>query len=72
MADTTLLMSQIKTLEAQLRVLYAQIKPSVEPASEAPHTLASLEGLLQGQVDHTEAEIDTILYGCNSHTEQTL
>lgn len=62
MADTTLLMSQIKTLEAQLRVLYAQIKPSVEPASEAPHTLASLEGLLQGQVDHTEAEIDAILY----------
>ncbi len=62
MAETTLLISQIRTLEAQLRVLYAQVKPSVSPASDDTGTLASLEGLLQGQIDHTEAEIDAILY----------
>ncbi len=60
MADATLLMSQIKTLEAQLRVLYAQVKPSSELGCH--HTLADLEGLMHGQVDHTAADIDAILY----------
>lgn len=62
MADVTLLMSQIKSLEAQLRVLYAQINPSTQSGSGEIQTLASLEGLLHGQSDHSEADIDAILY----------
>jgi hypothetical protein len=62
MTNPTLLRSQIKSLEAQLRVLYALVQPSTTSASKEVYSLADLEGLLQGQTDTTEVDIDAILY----------
>ena len=62
MTDPTSLRSQIKSLEAQLRVLYALVQPSTTSASKDVYSLAELEGLLQGQTDTTEVDIDVILY----------
>ena len=62
MTDPTSLRSQIKSLEAQLRVLYALVQPSTTSASKDVYSLAELEGLLQGQTDTTEVDIDAILY----------
>ena len=62
LTDPTSLRSQIKSLEAQLRVLYALVQPSTTSASKDVYSLAELEGLLQGQTDTTEVDIDSILY----------
>jgi hypothetical protein len=62
MTNPTSLRSQIKSLEAQLRVLYALVQPSTTSASKDVYSLADLEGLLQGQTDTTEVDIDAILY----------
>ena len=62
LTDPTSLRSQIKSLEAQLRVLYALVQPSTTSASKDVYSLAELEGLLQGQTDTTEVDIDVILY----------
>jgi hypothetical protein len=59
--NPTSLRSQIKSLEEQLRVLYA-LAPPTTSASEGAYTLADLDGLLHGQTDTTEAEIDAVLY----------
>jgi len=56
------LRSHIKSLEEQLRVLYALVQPSATLAPEAVYALADLEGLLRGQTDTTETDIDAILY----------
>ena len=62
MTNPTSLRSQIKSLEAQLRVLYAWVQPSTTSASKDVYSLAELEGLLQGQTDTTEVDIDAIRY----------
>lgn len=62
MANPTLLRSHIKSLEEQLRVLYALVQPSTTSASKDVYSLADLEGLLQGKTDTTDMDIDTILY----------
>ena len=62
MNNPTLLRSHIKSLEEQLRVLYALAQPLTTSESEGVYTLADLEGLLQGHTSTTEAEIDAILY----------
>ena len=62
MTDPSSLRSQIKSLEAQLRVLYALVQPSTTSASKDVYSLAQMEGLLQGQTDTTEVDIDAILY----------
>ena len=62
MTNPTSLRSQIKSLEEQLRVLYALVQPSTPSASKDVYALADLEGLLQGQTDTTEMDIDAILY----------
>jgi hypothetical protein len=58
----TSLRSQIKSLEEQLRVLYALAPLPATSGSEGAYTLADLEGLLHGQTDTAEAEIDAVLY----------
>ena len=62
MTNPTSLRSQIKSLEEQLRVLYALVQPSTTSASKGVYSVADLEGLLQGQTDPTEGDIDAILY----------
>ena len=62
MADATALLSQIKSLEEQLRVLYAQVQPHATCELEGAYTMADLEGLLHGQADSTQAAIDAVLY----------
>ena len=56
------LRSHIKSLEEQLRVLYALAQPLTTSESEGVYTLADLEGWLHGQADTTEAAIDAVLY----------
>jgi hypothetical protein len=70
MTNPTLLRSQIKSLEAQLRVLYALVQPSTTSASKEVYSLADLEGLLQGQTDTTEVDIDAILYQGSSDRDE--
>ena len=62
LTNPTSLRSQIKSLEEQLRVLYALVQSSTTSASKNMYSLADLEGLLQGQTDTTEMDIDAILY----------
>ena len=62
MTNVTSLLSQIRSLEEQLRVLYAQVQPHTVSEPEGAHTLADSEGLLHGQVDSSEAAIDAVLY----------
>jgi hypothetical protein len=62
MNNPTSLRSHIKSLEEQLRVLYALAEPLTTSDSEGGYTFADLEGLLQGQANTTEADIDTVLY----------
>ena len=62
MTNPTSFRSQIKSLEEQLRVLYALVHPSTTSASQDVYSLAELEGLLQGPTDTSEVDIDTILY----------
>jgi hypothetical protein len=54
------LLSQIKSIEAQLAVLKAQVK---RLCPEQPgKTLGDLYGILAGQVESTEEDIDAVLY----------
>ena len=62
MNNPTSLRSHIKSLEEQLRVLYALAQPPTISKPEGVYTLADLEGLLQGQTNTTEAEINAVLY----------
>jgi hypothetical protein len=62
MNHPTSLRSHIKSLEEQLRVLYALAQPPTTSDSEGVYTFADLEGLLQGQANTTEADIDAVLY----------
>lgn len=62
MTNPMSLRSHIKSLEEQLRVLYALVQPSTTSATKDVYALADLEGLLQGQTDTTEEDIDAILY----------
>ncbi|RMF84644.1 MAG: hypothetical protein D6736_18905 [Nitrospinota bacterium] len=62
MKDTELLLSQLKSLEMQLRVLQARIQfTTTQPVSSAS-SFAELYGRLQGQVESSEEEIDAVLY----------
>ena len=62
MNNPTSLRSHIKSLEEQLRVLYALAEPLAGSDSEGVYTFADLEGLLHGQANTTEADIDAVLY----------
>ncbi len=61
MNERELIISQIKSLEAQLQVLQARVQ-SLPPA-EPSYTFADLHGLLSGQVESSEEEIDAVLHG---------
>jgi len=52
--------AQVKSLEAQLAVLKAQVK-ALRPNAPS-HTFADLEGLLAGKVHTTEEEIEAAKY----------
>jgi hypothetical protein len=58
--NTDSLIVQIKSIEAQLAVLKAQLMQLGKPSP--PKTFADLEGILAGQADSTEEEIDAVLY----------
>ena len=62
MKDTELLLSQLKSLEMQLRVLQARIQFTTTPPVSSGSSFAELYGRLQGQVESTEEEIDAVLY----------
>jgi hypothetical protein len=62
MDNTELIRSQIRSLEAQLRVLEARINSS-SPGDSAPgHSFAELYGRLKDLADSTEEEIDEASY----------
>ena len=61
MNNADLVISHIKSLEAQLRVLKAEIESPSAPV-ESGHSFADLYGQLHGQVESSEEEIDAILY----------
>jgi hypothetical protein len=60
MIDKTL-PAQIKSLEAQLAAVKAQVQRLSTPT--APHSFADLYGILSGKVDSSEGEIDAVHYG---------
>jgi hypothetical protein len=60
MIDKTL-PAQIKSLEAQLAVVKAQVQRLSTPT--APQSFADLYGILSGKVDSSEEEIDAVQYG---------
>jgi hypothetical protein len=60
MIDKTL-PAQIKSFEAQLAVVKAQVQRL--STSTAPHSFADLHGILSGKVDSSEEEIDAVQYG---------
>ena len=62
MNDSGAISSYIKSLEAQLRVLKAQVESVPQQPVKPGHTFANLYGRLRGQVDSTEDEIDAVLY----------
>jgi hypothetical protein len=62
MDDTDLIVTQIKSLEAQLRVLSARIQSPSGPTVRPTHSFAELYGKLRGQVVSSEEEIDGVLY----------
>ena len=55
-----LLASQVKSIEAQLATLRAQIERL--RAAAPPRTFGDLYGILAGQSDTSEEEIDAVLY----------
>jgi hypothetical protein len=59
--EKELILSSIKSMEAQLRVLRARIESSISPETTA-RSFADLDGILQGKTDTTEQEIDAVLY----------
>jgi hypothetical protein len=70
MDDSELIRSQIKGLEAQLRVLEARIHSSSRlPVQE--HSFADLYGRLSGLADSTEEEIEQSLYQLPSSDHDT-
>ena len=62
MDDTELIISHIKSLEAQLRVLHARIQSPPTQLVEPGHSFAELYGRLRGQIESSEEEIDAVLY----------
>ena len=59
-ATIDLLSSQIKSIEAQLATVRAQIERL--RAAAPPRTFGDLYGILAGHSDSSEEEIDAILY----------
>ncbi|MBI4488185.1 MAG: hypothetical protein HY694_03800 [Deltaproteobacteria bacterium] len=62
MNDTELIISRIKSLEAQLHVLKAQIGSLPTQPIKPGHSFAEVYGRLRGQVDSSEEEINSVLY----------
>jgi hypothetical protein len=70
MDNADLIMTQIKSLEAQLRVLHARIQsPSGQPL-KPDHSFAELYGRLRDQVESSEEEIDAVLYRLPAEEEE--
>lgn len=59
MNDSTMLKSQLKSLEAQLRVMEARLP---EGQASERRTFGDLFGLLSDQVESSDDDIDAILY----------
>jgi hypothetical protein len=59
--ERELILSSIKSLEAQLRVLRARIESSITPQTTV-RSFADLHGCLEGKAETIEEEIDAILY----------
>lgn len=62
MNDSTMLKSQLKTLEAQLRVMEALIGRLPEEQASEHHSFGDLFGSLSDHNESSEEEIDAILY----------
>jgi hypothetical protein len=60
--DNISILSQIRSLEAQLGTLKARLLQSKTCDDEASHPFAVLHGRLAGQADSTQEEIDAHLY----------
>ena len=60
--DTASILSNIKSIEAQLAALKARLRHLAAGEQTPTHTFADLYGRLAGQADSTEAEIDAVLY----------
>lgn len=61
-SERELILSQIKSMETQLRVLQACIAALPEDAAAVPYTFADLYGTLRGQSQSSREEIDAVLY----------
>ncbi|MFN7947770.1 MAG: hypothetical protein U0Z53_20645 [Blastocatellia bacterium] len=61
-SERELILSQIKSLETQLRVLQACIAALPEDAEPASCTFADLYGTLRGQSQSSSEEIEAVLY----------
>ena len=59
--EKELILSSIKSLEAQLRVMRARIESSIPPETKT-RSFADLHGCLEGKADTREEEIETVLY----------
>ena len=62
MNDSTLIKSQLKSLEAQLRVMKALVGRSPEEEASEHRSFGDLFGSLSDQAESSEEEIDAILY----------
>jgi len=69
MHETEVIRSHIKSLEAQFRVLKAQIESSPTRPKKPGYSFADLYGRLQGQVESSEDEINTVLYQLSNDPE---
>lgn len=63
MNDSTMIKSNLKSLEAQLRVMEALVgRLTEEQASSERHSFGELFGSLSDQAESSEEEIDAIVY----------
>lgn len=62
MNDSTMIKSQLKSLEAQLRVMKALVGRSQEEEAFERRSFGDLFGSLSDQAESSEEEIDAILY----------
>lgn len=69
--DNNSILSQIKSLEAQLGTLKARLLQSKNRDDEASHPFAVLYGRLAGQADSTPEEINAHLYRMPSQLEES-
>jgi hypothetical protein len=60
--DAASILSQIKSLEAQLGALKAQVKKLASQSAEPTYTFSELYGRIPEQGDISPDEIDAILY----------